>query len=673
MRGRPSRVLARVGAGVAALAVVALTAGPAFAIDGKIDQFPALPNGHLGILFSAVGLAPGETIDLASVKVSIDDQVASGVTAQLVSDTTSKAIRQTMLTIDVSGSMNDPIGTTTVRRIDAAKKAAEDYLKAVPSDVFVGLVTFESTANEVVAPTQSHAKVRDAIAGLKASNGSTALYNGVALAQARLTDAGGQTLDNILLLADGANDVNNNAASSTLTSLAKSNVSLDAVSIGSDAQGFAQLAALAKAGNGGKTVPAQNVDTLTSFFTTAANDQANQIVIDVPVPPNVAGTSSNVAVSATAGDQTIGDSAVALLPAAATAGPTSPSDQFGPVPVATTEAGIWSQRWLLPVAIAAVAIGLFGLLAIAFMSSDRENQTSGRIRRRLSRYSLSARQEPTSTVATSGALGQSQVARSAVEFAGRVVQRRDLESGLGTRLEAAGIPLKPAEWMLIHLGITVAAGLVFTLLSGFGLIATLVGLGLGLVLPFLYLSIKESRRKSEFAKQLPDTLQLLSGSLAAGYSLPQAVDTVVRESSGPMAAELNRALVETRLGVPMEDALDTVARRMDSIDFAWVVMAIRIQRDVGGNLAEVLSTVAATMRERERLRRQVDVLSAEGRLSAIILGALPLLFVLYLVLVRPAYIGLLITSPLGIMMIVVGVSLLVGGAFWLRKVVTVEV
>jgi tight adherence protein B len=200
-----------------------------------------------------------------------------------------------------------------------------------------------------------------------------------------------------------------------------------------------------------------------------------------------------------------------------------------------------------------------------------------------------------------------------------------------------------------------------------------VGLGLGLVLPFLYLSIKESRRKSEFAKQLPDTLQLLSGSLAAGYSLPQAVDTVVRESSGPMAAELNRALVETRLGVPMEDALDTVARRMDSIDFAWVVMAIRIQRDVGGNLAEVLSTVAATMRERERLRRQVDVLSAEGRLSAIILGALPLLFVLYLVLVRPAYIGLLITSPLGIMMIVVGVSLLVGGAFWLRKVVTVEV
>jgi len=211
------------------------------------------------------------------------------------------------------------------------------------------------------------------------------------------------------------------------------------------------------------------------------------------------------------------------------------------------------------------------------------------------------------------------------------------------------------------------------LLTGFSILPTLLGLALGLILPFMYLSLKESRRKAAFAAVLPETLQLLSGSLAAGYSLPQAVDTVVRESSGPMAVELNKAIVEARLGVPIEDALDTVARRMDSVDFEWVVMAIRIQREVGGNLAEVLNNVAATMRERERLRRQVDVLSAEGRLSAVILGALPLLFVVYLILVRPEYIGVLVTNPLGIAMIVVGVILLIAGGFWLRKVVTVEV
>ena len=127
------------------------------------------------------------------------------------------------------------------------------------------------------------------------------------------------------------------------------------------------------------------------------------------------------------------------------------------------------------------------------------------------------------------------------------------------------------------------------------------------------------------------------------------------------------------LGVPIEDALETVGKRMDSVDFAWVVMAIRIQRDVGGNLAEVLTGVAATMRERERLRRQVQVLSAEGRLSAVILGAMPILFAAYLSVAQPQYVGLLVTTPIGIMMIVVGVILLIAGAFWLRKVVTVEV
>ena len=141
---------------------------------------------------------------------------------------------------------------------------------------------------------------------------------------------------------------------------------------------------------------------------------------------------------------------------------------------------------------------------------------------------------------------------------------------------------------------------------------------------------------------LPDTLQLMAGSLSAGYSMPQAVDTVVREGKGPISTEFNRALVETRLGVELEDALDGIAERMQSVDFAWVVMAIRIQREVGGNLAEVLTTVSATLRERERLRRQVQVLSAEGRLSAWILGLLPIVFAFYLVLVRPEYLAPLV-------------------------------
>jgi tight adherence protein B len=155
--------------------------------------------------------------------------------------------------------------------------------------------------------------------------------------------------------------------------------------------------------------------------------------------------------------------------------------------------------------------------------------------------------------------------------------------------------------------------------------------------------------------------------------MPQAMDAVVREGTQPITGEFNRALVEARLGVPIEDALDGIAERMQSRDFAWVVMAIRIQREVGGNLAELLTTVAGTLRERERLRRQVKVLSAEGRLSAWILGLLPPAFALYLVFAQPGYLEPLVTEPLGLAMVGLGLLLLAVGAIWLRKTVKVEV
>ncbi len=136
------------------------------------------------------------------------------------------------------------------------------------------------------------------------------------------------------------------------------------------------------------------------------------------------------------------------------------------------------------------------------------------------------------------------------------------------------------------------------------------------MLPWLYLGMRKSRRLKAFNGQLAETLQLIAGSLSAGLSLAQSLDTVVREGSDPVAGEFRRALIEARLGVQVEDSLDSIAKRMESADFEWIVMAIRIQREVGGNLAELLLKVAATMRERDYLRRQVKTLSAEGKMSA---------------------------------------------------------
>jgi tight adherence protein B len=265
------------------------------------------------------------------------------------------------------------------------------------------------------------------------------------------------------------------------------------------------------------------------------------------------------------------------------------------------------------------------------------------------------------------------VRETALGIADEIVKRRGLEETLAQKLDAGGVPLKPAEWLILHSGNAVLLPLFVALLTNVKPALTVTAVLLGILGPLGYLAIKATMRTRAFLAQLPDTLQLVSGSLSAGYSLPQAIDAVVRQGSPPVSEELHKALVEARLGAPIEDALDDVADRMGSKDFRWVVMAIRVQRQVGGNLAEVLATTAATLRERERLRRQVQVLSAEGRLSAMILFGLPVVFTLYLLAVRPSYMSPLFHDPLGIVMVVGMLILLLVGGLWLRKVVQVDV
>jgi tight adherence protein B len=231
--------------------------------------------------------------------------------------------------------------------------------------------------------------------------------------------------------------------------------------------------------------------------------------------------------------------------------------------------------------------------------------------------------------------------------------------------------LQPAEWVLVHAAVVVGAG-ALGLLAGGPLLALLLLL-LAVPAPVVYLRIRHKRRLAAFAAQLPETLSMIANSLSAGLSVPQAIDTVVRDGQEPVAGELRRALVEQRLGVELDDALDGIAARMGSVDFAWVVMAFRIQREVGGNLAEVLLTVAETLREREYVRRQVRTLSAEGRLSAYILGGLPVVMFGYMLVANRAYVSVLYTTLLGILILGVAVVLLAAGSFVMSRMVKVEV
>jgi tight adherence protein B len=266
------------------------------------------------------------------------------------------------------------------------------------------------------------------------------------------------------------------------------------------------------------------------------------------------------------------------------------------------------------------------------------------------------------------------MAAQAVGMAQRALQgNQGLEARLSAKLDAGGMSLKPAEWLLLHAGIAVAAATAAFMLTAGGLFLAFVALVAGSVLPWVYLSRKETARLKAFNGQLAETLQLLAGSLQAGLSIAQGMDTIVREGAEPIAGEFRRALVETRLGVPIEAALETVADRMKSDDFRWSVMAIRIQREVGGNLAELLLNVAGTLRERDYLRRQVKSLSAEGRFSAYILLAMPPMILAYMFMANREYVHPLVASPLGWLLLAVMGGLMGVGAFVMNRMVKLEV
>jgi tight adherence protein B len=321
--------------------------------------------------------------------------------------------------------------------------------------------------------------------------------------------------------------------------------------------------------------------------------------------------------------------------------------------------------WQLALGAAATGLGLLAALVLLIPPSARTLSPE---------QAVTAYVGPGADIAAAAAARRPGAVAQATGAAAQVLEsNRGLEQRIRRRLEGAGSRMEPAEWLLVHTAIFVAAALAGLLLGGGDVPLFLLLAAVGAVGPWLQLGVRQGRRRRAFAAAVPDTLQLMSGSLAAGLSLLQSAETVSLEGQEPVAGEFRRALVEARLGVPLEDALDGVADRFDSDDLRWTVMAIRIQREVGGNLAEILDTVAATMREREYLRRQVSALSAEGRISAWVLGALPPAFLLYLLVANRTYVLPLFTDPRGLVLLAGGTLWLLVGAFWMSRLVRVEV
>jgi tight adherence protein B len=632
------RLLCATFAGAFALAPVASAHATG---AGSIDHLDASGR-TVKMLFSV----PSETAapDLDSVVVKVGgttvDATATPVKAGEIK-------RTTVLALDVSDSMKG-------ERFEAAKQAALTYLDNAPADVAVGLVTFAGEVTVIDSPTTDHASLEQAIGDLALSRG-TALYDGVLEA---LVQAGPEGQRDVIVLSDGA-DTTSTQLDDVVAGAKESDVGVNVVALEQSRDNQAKLRQITDASEG-TVLPADDPAALAAVFRQEADALAQQILIEFEAPRSGEAT---VTASLETDGETYTDSAFATL----TAPESSPVANGKPLPVEPSGPAV-DTRFLYG-GLSALGLGIALILGLLLIGKPKRGQGT-LIERQLSFYGAGAPQ-PHASVHMTASRPQVNVRDSAVAAAGKLAEKAGFEERLTQRLSAAGVALTTAEWLLLHAGVAIVSALVGMLLGG--LVAMVLFLALGAAGPWLFLALKAGRRLKAFGSQLPDTLQLMSGGLSAGLSLPQAVDTVVREGSEPMAGELRRSLVEQRLGVDIEDALDGVAERMQSKDFTWVVMAIRVQREVGGNLAELLNTVAGTMREREYLRRQVKTLSAEGRLSAWILGGLPVGFALYLSVSQPEYLEKLYTTPFGLMLAGVGVVLLTLGAFVMKSLVKVEV
>ena len=238
-------------------------------------------------------------------------------------------------------------------------------------------------------------------------------------------------------------------------------------------------------------------------------------------------------------------------------------------------------------------------------------------------------------------------------------------------LARANLKLRVAEYYYIRIGTALGLGLVLGLLRD--PLSGLVGAILGYMLPRVYVGRRIGGRLGAFNKQLADTITLLSNSLRAGSSFLQSIELVSRETPAPMGEEMGRVVREVNLGLGMEEALANLVRRIRSDDLDLMVTAIGVQQQVGGNLAEILDTIAFTIRERVRIKGEINTLTAQGRMSGYLVAFLPIGIAVTLNFINPAFMAPLFTQLLGQILLAVGGVMMVIGFFAIQKIVSIKV
>jgi tight adherence protein B len=332
----------------------------------------------------------------------------------------------------------------------------------------------------------------------------------------------------------------------------------------------------------------------------------------------------------------------------------------------------------LTIAVAAVAALAILLIAIGFASASGSG-----VGERLERYASGRAETGKTEGATS--LGDMISKSAAISQLNKVVDQRDFAANISRDLARADLKLKVSEYLFVWLGAIIGIP-VFMFIASFAIpalgspLVLVVGAVLGFFLPRWYVKRRQGKRLNQFNKQLPDTITLIANALRAGSSFLQAIELVVREARPPISVEFGRVIREVNLGLPFEQALENLVRRVRSDDLELMVTAISIQYTVGGNLAEILDSIAYTIRERVRIKGEIRTLTAQQRMSGYVVAFLPIGLAGFLFVIAPNFMAPMFDSavnvggiPVGIILIAVGGTMMFIGFMFIRRIVDIEV
>ncbi|MCS7287002.1 MAG: type II secretion system F family protein [Anaerolineae bacterium] len=314
--------------------------------------------------------------------------------------------------------------------------------------------------------------------------------------------------------------------------------------------------------------------------------------------------------------------------------------------------------------VAAISLGL-GIIFIFWGIAQIVSAPAKVIEERLDRFA--AREIIT------GPAREQRIERRAIPGLDSLVRRTRFGEGIARELASANLKLTVSEFLAFTLLSTLGVGLLAYLLYYRSTIMGVAGAAVGFYLPRLFVKMAQQRRLKAFNSQLADAITLLANSMRSGYSLLQAMATVAKEMPPPISEEFGRVVYEVDVGLPIQQALNNMVRRVKSDDLDLMATAIIIQHDVGGNLADILDTINETIRERVRIQGEIRALTAQQRLTGYVIGFLPFGLAMIIYLINRSYISNLFTDPCGLILMGVGLFMMLIGAFFIRKVTQIEV